>query len=249
MTISATASALSTIDELILRGYKRAGLIPLDFAIGGDVQWNAKAEHGRSTMNSLLNHIAVEGFLDHFTTFFVLDLIAGQPNYAIDPDDNILNFVDYGSHIPDANGTEELETTGETQVQPISRHRWNSLSSKVATSSTPSLYYLDRNGPDLTVYIWPTPTLTSKIRFQVHRIPGSSSTGSNTPDVQRHWDIWLINALAYEFMVDSKLPLEERIAVREDRDYQMARIKAYETSNEAPDVIFMHSTAWSSRCY
>src|ERR1043165_6435188 len=152
MTISATASTLSTVDEIILRGYKRAGLLPLEFSIGADVQWNAKADHGRQTLNRIINGLATLGFIDHFTDFYVLDLVAGQPNYDIDPDDNVLNFVYSGSHIPLINGTEEIETTGETPVKPISRHRWNSLSSKAA-ESTPTLYYIHRNGPSLTLYL------------------------------------------------------------------------------------------------
>lgn len=246
MTVSATASTYNTIDELILQGYKRAGLLPLEFEIGADTQWNGKAAHGRKTLDRLVNGLATLGFIDHFTTFFVLDLVAGTPNYAIDPDDNILNFVDSGSHIPTVNGTEEIETTGETPVKPMSRHRWNTLSAKVA-QSTPTLYYLDRSGPDLTVYLWPVPSAASKIRFQVHRIPGGNSLGTNNVDVQRHWDQWIVNALAYEFMSDAKLDLEERQLVRADRDAEIEKLKAYETSNEPPDVIFVHSTPWS--CY
>ncbi len=247
MTISATASTLSTIDEIILQAYKRAGLLPIEFSIGADVQWNARAEHGRQTLNRLVNGLATLGFIDHFVDFLVLDLVAGQTTYAIDPDSNVLNFVDSGSHIPTVNGTEEVETTGETPVKPISRHRWNSLSTKAA-ESTSTLYYLHRNGPDLTVYLWPTPSAASKIRFQVHRIPGSNSLGTNTPDLQRHWDSWMVSALAYEFMSDAKLSLDERQLVRADRDAELEKLKAYETSNEPPDTLFIHSTPWSGWC-
>lgn len=245
MGTSATASTYNTIDELILQAYKRAGLIPIDFAIGGDVQWNAKAEHGRQTLNRLVNGLATLGFIDHFTDFYIVQLVAGQPDYAIDPDDNVLNFVDSGSHIPLINGLEEIETTGETPVKPMSRHRWNTLSSKVA-QSTPTLYYIHRNGPDLTLYLWPVPSEASKIRFQIHRLPGSNSLGTNNVDLQRHWDSWIVFALAYEFMSDSKLPLEERAICREDRDAELAKLKGYESSNEPPDVIFTHSTPWSN---
>lgn len=245
MTVSVTASTYNTIDELILQAYKRAGLIPIDFAIGGDVQWNAKADHGRKTLNRLVNGLATLGFIDHFTDLYILDLVAGQTVYDIDSDDNILNFVDSGSHIPLINGTEEVETTGETPVKPISRHRWNSLSSKSA-ESTPTLYYIHRNGPDLTLYLWPTPSEASKIRFQVHRLPGSNSTGTDNVDLQRHWDSWIIYALAYEFMSDSKMALEERVICRDDRDAELAKLKSYETSNEGPDVVFVHSTPWSN---
>lgn len=245
MPAASDASTYNTIDELILQGYKRAGLIPIDFAIGGDVQWNAKAEHGRQTLNRLVNGLATLGFIDHFVDFYIVQLVAGQPDYAIDPDDNVLNFVDSGSHIPLINGLEEIETTGETPVKPMSRHRWNTLSSKVA-QSTPTLYYIHRNGPDLTLYLWPVPSEASKIRFQIHRLPGSNSLGTNNVDLQRHWDSWIVFALAYEFMSDSKLPLEERAICREDRDAELVKLKGYETSNEPPDVLFVHSSPWSN---
>lgn len=245
MTVATSASTLNTIDELILQGYRRAGLIPLDFDIGGDVGWNAKAAHGRLTMNRLINELALQGFIDHFVTFYVHDLVADDPQYTISSSENILNFVDHASYIPASNAAEEVETTGETVVKPMSRHRWNELSAKSA-SGTPSLYYIDRNGSDLTLYVWPMPNEAGKIRFQVHRLPGSNSTGSNNPDVLRHYDGWLVNALAYEFMTDSKLPIQERDIVRQDRDRQLSLLKSYETSNEGPDVIFCHTTPWSS---
>lgn len=245
MAVSSTASTLNTIDEIILQGYRRAKLIPIDFDIGGDSQWNAKAAHGRLTLDRLINQLAVHGFLDHFTTFYVHDLTAGTPNYAISLSENILNFVDSGSHIPLVNAAEEIETTGETPVHPISRARWQQLSAKSA-QGTPTLFYIDRNGSQLTLYVWPVPSQASKIRFQVHRIPGSNTVGSNNPDVLRHYDSWLVNALAYELMSDSGLPIEERLACREDRDAEWARLKAYETSNEPPDIIFSHGTPWSN---
>lgn len=245
MAVSSTPSTLNTIDELILQGYRRAGLIPIDFDIGGDVGWNTKAAHGRLTMNRLINELALMGFIDHFVTFYVHDLVAGDPQYTISSAENILNFVDYASYIPASNAAEEVETSGETQVKPMTRHRWNELSAKNA-EGTPALYYIDRNGSELTLYVWPIPSESGKIRFQVHRLPGSNSIGSNNPDVLRHYDAWLVNALAYEFMTDSKLPLEERAIVRDDRDRQLSLLKSYETSNEPPNVVFCHSTPWSN---
>lgn len=244
MTIATSSSDLSIIDDLILQGYKRAGLLPLEFAIGADSNWNARAAHGRTTLNRLVNNLAVQGFIDHFVSFYVLQLIAGTSQYDIPAADDILNLVDNGSHIPTSNGSEVVKTTGETPVMPISRHKWNQYSSKVA-SGTPTMYYLHRNGPNLSVFLWPVPSAASKIRFQAHRIPGSSSTGSNTPDLQRHWDTWIVNALAVEFMMDAKLPADEVGLIRSERDSQLALLKSYETQNTSADVLFVHSTPWS----
>lgn len=248
MTVATSASTLNTIDELVLQGYRRAGLVPIDFDIGGDVNWNTKAAHGRLTLNRLINELALQGFIDHFVTFYVHDLVSGDPQYTISSSENILNFVDQASYIPASNLTEEVETEGETSVKPMSRHRWNELSAKAAIG-TPALYYIDRNGSDLTLYVWPVPSEAGKIRFQVHRLPGSNSTGTNNADLLRHWDGWMVNALAYEFMTDAKLPIPERDIVRQDRDRQLSLLKAYETSNEPPDVIMCHSTPWSSYGY
>lgn len=244
MSLDTVASTLSTIDELILQAFKRAGLIHYSFAIGGDSDWTAKASYGRDTLNRIINNLSVHGFLEYFVGFYVLDLTSGTSAYVIDPDENILNIFDNGSYIPEHNDPEEIETSGETTVIPITRHRWNQMAVKEA-EGTPTMYYLQRTAGTLTVRLWPIPSEDGKIRFQTHRIPFSSSTGSNNADLQRHWDTWIVNALAFEFMTDAKLPIDEREAVRLERDNQLAYLKAYETSNLPPDVTFCHSSPWS----
>lgn len=243
MAVASTNSTLLTSDEYILDGYKKAGLIPIEFEIGGDSQWNAKAAHGRRVLNRLVEGLATEGFIDHFQAFEVLSLTADDGLYTLDSD--ILNVIDTGSYIPEYNGAETEETTGETPVSPMSIHQWQQLSAKSATG-TPSKYFLHRNGASLELHLWPLPSEAGKIRFRVHRIPGTNSAGSDNVDLKRHWGSWLVHALAYEFMTDAKLPLDERMLVRGDRDQIMAKIKAYETSNEPVDMVFCHSSPWSN---
>jgi hypothetical protein len=95
--------------------------------------------------------------------------------------------------------------------------------------------------------LWPVPSEAGKIRFRTHRIPGSSSVGSDNPDFKRHWEQWAVLALAYEFMTDSSMPLDERQLMRMDRDAAFEKLKSYDTNNLGPDVVFVHSTPWSGR--
>lgn len=248
MAINANPSTIATIDEVILAGFKKAAMLPIEYGIGSDTQWAAKAAYGRDTLNRILEAASTERFFEYFVNLDVLDLVAGTHQYTLDAD--ILNIVDDGSYIPASNDPEEEETTGETPVKPMSGFRWNQLSSK-ASQGIPVHYFIERNNQNasgqLQLRLWPVPSEAGKIRFRTHRIPGSSSTGSDNPDFKRHWKQWVVYALAYEFMVDGSMPLDERQAMRQDRDVLFEKLKSYDTSNLGPDVVFVHSTPWSGR--
>lgn len=244
MSIAATPSAVTTIDAIILDSYKKAGVLPIEFEIGSDVQWNARAAHGRRTLNRLLNSFSTHRYFEYFVNLDVIDLTAGDHQYTLDAD--ILNIVDDGSYIPASNDPEEEETSGETPVKPISAWRWNQLSSK-ASQGTPVQYFIERNASQLVLRLWPVPSEAGKIRFRTHRIPGSSSTGSDNPDFNRHWELWAVYALAYEFSTDTSMPREDRLLLRADRDDAFEQLKAYDTNNTPPDTVFVHSTPWSGR--
>lgn len=250
MAIEIEQSEFPAIDEVILDAYKKAGLLPIEYGIGSDIQWQAKAAHGRRTLNRLLNSYSTHRFFEYFQRFAVVQMVVGQSSYALTVD--ILNIIDDGSYIPQSNDPEETDTTGETPVKPMSAFRWNQLSSK-ASSGTPVHYYIERGqllssaGP-LTLHVWPMPSEAGKIRFRAHRIPGDSSIGDSNPDFKRHWELWAVYALAYEFATDSSMGFEDRKLLRADRDEAFEVLKAYDTMNTPPDTIFVHSTPWSGHC-
>lgn len=244
MAVSALPASASIIDEVILDAYKKSGLLPVEYAIGADTQWAPRAAHGRRTLNRLLAAYSTERFFECFVNLDVIDLVAGTHQYTLDAD--ILNLIDDGSYIPASNDPEEEETTGETPVKPMSAYRWNQLSSK-SSVGTPVHYFIERNQSAIILRLWPVPSEAGKVRFRTHRIPGSSSTGSDNPDFKRHWELWAVYALAYEFMGDSIMPMEERKMMRDDRDIAFEKLKSYDTNNTGPDVVFVHSTPWSGR--
>lgn len=248
MSINANPATVPTIDEVILDGYKKASLVPLEYGIGADAQWAARAAHGRRTLNRILAHHSTERYFEYFVNLDVLDLVAGTHSYTLDAD--ILNIIDDGSYIPASNDPEEEETTGETPVKPLSAFRWNQLAGK-SSSGIPMHYYIERNNQNATgalqMRVWPVPSEAGKVRFRTHRIPGSSSTGSDNPDFKRHWEQWAVLALAYEFMQDTAMPLDERGAMRQDRDIAFEKLKSYDTNNTPPDVVYVHSTPWTGR--
>ena len=248
MAINANQATFSIIDEVILDSYKKAGILPVEYGIGSDIQWSARAAHGRRAMNRLLAFHSTERFFEYFVNLDVLDLVAGTAIYTLDAD--ILNVIDDGSYIPASNGTEEEATSGETPVKPISGYRWNQLSSK-GSEGTPVHYFLERNNQNvnggLQLRLWPVPNEAGKVRFRTHRIPGSSSVGLNNPDIKRHWEHWLVLALAYEFSTDSSMPLDERAMMRQDRDAAFEKLKSYDTSNLAPDMVLVYHSPWSGR--
>jgi len=248
MAISTTPATVPTIDQIVLKAFKRAGLLPIEYGIGTDTHWAAKAAHGRDLLNTILASASTERFFEYFVQHEFLTVVANTNEYTLSAD--VLNVMDDGSFIPSSNGAEVEKTTGETPVRPLSGFRWNQLSSK-ASLGTPVFYYLERNAENLDgalqLRLWPVPSEAGQIRFRTHRIPGSSSTGSDNPDFKRHWERWAILALAYDLMADSSMPLEERAMTRTDRDLAFEKLKSYDTNNTPPDLVFMHSTPWSGR--
>lgn len=247
MTTNPNISSFPIIDDLLLSGFKKAGLIPLEADIGFDSSWNAKAAYGRKILNRIVEGLANEGYLPQFVSIEIVQLTAGTNVYTLDPD--ILNVVDNASNIPASNGSEVEQTISETPVSPMSRFQWNALSTKNSTG-TPTRYFLDRNGPtNVVMHLWPVPIENSKLRIMAHRIPADNSIGSDTVDLKRHWDDFLVHSLAYQIASDAKLPIEERQLLKQDRDDIMAKIKTYETENEPPDLQFDHTTPWSPMGY
>lgn len=248
MSINVLPASFPTIDEVVLDAYKKAGLLPIEFGIGSDVQWTAKAAHGRRTMNRLLAAHSTHRYFEYFVSLDYLELDVGENSYALDAD--VLNVIDDGSYIPASNGVELEQTTGETPVKPLSAARWNQLSGK-NSQGTPMYYYIERNQQNsdgsLQIRVWPVPTEQGQIRFRVHRIPGSSSTGSDNPDFKRHWELWAVRALAYELMVDSSMPLDACDRMKRDADEAFSVLKSYDTNNTPPDVVFVHATGWTGR--
>lgn len=247
MAININQAGISTIDEVVLDAYKKAGLLPIEFGIGSDVQWAPKAAHGRRTLDRLLTSHSVHRYFEYFVNIDYLDVLAGSSLYALDFD--VLNVIDDGSYIPASNTPEEEHTTGETPVKPLSAARWNQLSGKNSVG-IPMYYFIERNSEisiQLQIRLWPIPSEDGKIRFRTHRVPSSSSVGSDDPDFKRHWELWAVYALAYELMTDGSMPLEERQLMRADRDAAFEILKSYDTNNTPPDVVFVHSTPWSGR--
>lgn len=251
MAVNTSIADFPVIDELILDGYKKAGILPIEFGILSDVQWASKAAHGRRTLNRILAAASTHRFFEYFVNLDYLTLTAGVSAYVLDAD--ILNIVDDGSYIPASNGVQLEHTSGETPVKPMSAARWNQLSGKNSTG-TPMHYFLTRNDEEgtgvgaLNVRLWPIPSEAGTIRFRTHRVPGSSSNGAFNPDLKRHWELWAVYALAYEFMVDSSMPLDACDRMKRDKDEAFEILKSYDTNNTAPDVVFVHSTPWSGRC-
>lgn len=240
MSEATTISVQPTIDRIVLRAYKKAGLIPITSDIGNDVEWEAKASHGRETLTSIVDGLSVHGFLEYFVDFYDLELTEDELQYCLDPD--VLNVVSDGSYIP-ASNEDTLITNGETQVSQISAFRWNQLSSK-ESRGRPSQMYVHRNGKTIELRVWPRPDENGTIRLRIHRIPFSSQVGSNNVDLHRYWLDYLIHALAYQLMTDSKLPMDERVECKMERDSMLEHIKNYASSNEGPVVVSVHTTPY-----
>lgn len=246
MTLGTSPSTLKTIDQLILLAYRKAGLLPLEFDVGG-TDWVQKASHAYLLLDNLIDNLAVHGYLARFVDFYDLQLTEDEQYYTLPS--SILNVFDNGSYIRE-DEDDTKDTTGETPVEPISRSRWQQLSTKSA-SGTPVYYYAHRRADNvdsqIELRIWPQPDEDGTIRLQVHKFLAGNSDGNDTIDLDRHWNMYIIYALAYEIAEDSQMPEDKLGRLGRERDKHLVYAKSYSSDNEGIDIVLSHTTPWNGR--
>lgn len=205
MAINALPSTAISINQLILLAYKRAGLVPIETKLNG-ANLVPKLEHGRQTLDLVLDGLATEGFTARSTTFYDLPIVAGESYYTLP--DSILDVIEDAMFIPSEN-SDTKHTTGEMVCVQIDLATWQTLTVKGSISTRPQLYVAVRSGETPEVRFWPVPSEAGTMRLKVVRLLAGNSDGTKNVDLQRYWYDALVWCLAYYFAVDSSLPSDK----------------------------------------
>lgn len=243
MTIATAPSALVSINQLILLAYKRAGVLPVEARLSG-ANMAPKLEHGRQTLNLIMDALATEGFVARTTGFHDLQLVAGEPYYTL-PED-VLDVHDDAMFV----GTENPDTkftSGELVCKQVDLFKWSTLTVKGSVSTRPQLYVTFRHGALVNLRFWPVPSEAGVMRLNVTRLFGSSSDGNKSPDLERFWYDCLVWQLAYYIAVDTSMPAD-RVAllsgIAETKKRQCVNFSFEHTSG--PQAVVDYPTQWSA---
>jgi hypothetical protein len=205
MSINASASTPISINLLILLAYKRAGVLPVEARLSG-ANMVPKLEHGRQTLDLIMDSLATEGFVARTTEFYDLPIVAGESAYTLP--DTILDVFEDAMFVPSEN-PDTKHTTGELVCKPMDLGTWQTLTTKGSISTRPQLYVTLRSGAAVQLKFWPVPSEAGTMRLKTTRLLGSSLDGTKNPDLQRYWYDALVWCLAYYLAIDSSMPAEK----------------------------------------
>ncbi len=209
MAINPVPSAPVSINQLVILAYKRAGLLPVEATLAG-ANMTPKLEHGRQTLDLIMDGLATQGFIARTMAFYDLPIVAGESQYTMP--DSVLDVYEDAMFVPSDN-PDTKHTTGELVCKQIDQSSWQLLTTKGTISTRPQLYAAFRNGATPVLKFWPVPSEDGVMRVKTVRLLGSNADGTKNPDLQRYWFDAIVWCLAYYIAVDSNLPAEKTAAL------------------------------------
>lgn len=237
MPIASTPTTPVEINALILLAYKRAGLLPVEATVSG-ANMAAKLAHGRTLLDLTLDNLAVEGFVARTTSFYDLDITAGDGDYTLT--DTVLDVFEDAMFYSDALPESELI------CKQMDLQTWQVLTTKTTESSRPQLYLAIRSGATIQVKLWPIPSEAGTLRLKAVRLLGNNQTGTNSVDLQRYWQDALVWMLAYLFAVDASLPIERCTFLGAQADAKKQACIRYAFEHTSTQAVVSYTTQWSS---
>lgn len=189
MTVSSSIGRQWTIDQLVTRAWRYAGL--LEISTPATTQ---QLTFGRELMDDILDALATEGAFARVVSFYEQLLVAGTYKYTMPA--NVIDIVTPAMYI-DPTNTDTSKADGETIINVIRQEEWQRYSSKSA-KGRPYKVYPHRVSTPIEVFLWPIPDEAGTVRFQIHRRLADSDDGSSTFDLENYWMEYLKTELAHQ---------------------------------------------------
>lgn len=240
MTVSSDRGNQVTVDQLILRAYKRAGQINIGQGTASP-QWLEKAQFGREELDTILDELQTEGVYARSVVFYNLSLT--EDTYIYSMPATALDVVGDGMYIPESE-TDLTKAQGETVVKQTDRETWHRNSAKNA-KSRPNLFWTDRQTTPISVRLWPIPDEAGTIRFQIHQKLADTLEGDATLELLPYWDQYLIYALATVIAETSSLPAPTCSYLNKRAEQKKQRARAFANQRPGNVTHLTHYTPWS----
>lgn len=232
-----TPSPRVSINMLILMAYKRAGVLPVEAKLNG-ANMVPKLEHGRQTLDLIMDALATEGFMARTAGFYELPMVAGQDYYELP--DHVLDVYEECMFVPTSG-------TGELVCKQVDQNTWATLTVKTSISTRPQLYCVFRHGAEVNLRFWPSPFENGTMRLKIVRLFGGAGDGSKAADLERFWYDCLVWQLAWYIAIDSSMPAEKialLAGIAESKKRQCVNHSFEHTP--ATQAIVGYTTQWGS---
>lgn len=230
MTLATESTYEFTVDRLVLRAHQLASLMGADQAPTG-IQWEARARMAREFLEGILKALQAEGKLIRMWNFYELSVVDGTADYVLPG--TILDVFEDAMYIDPAS------PYTETPIKQIDLQMWQRLAIRNA-SGRPVQYYAHRADGPLEIRFWPTPEESATVRLQAYYLPANVTDGTKTVQLERHWGMYLMYALATELAESANLNRSKINALRQRSLEELARAKGYSHQRTKNQAIVTH---------
>jgi hypothetical protein len=181
VTISASRTNELNIDGICRQAYRLAGLMGADMTLGGAVLADLKVQ-----LDLIVKGLAVHGLHEKVMDFEDVTLVTDDDTYSLSA--STLDAVGVGTVVDEG-----------TIVSPCTREVLLVLQQGEG-SGPPSHYFVDRSTTPISVVLYPPPSADQNgqvLRFQVHVLRADSTGGTDTADVERYFQQYLVWELGH----------------------------------------------------
>lgn len=240
MTEATAADSNPTVDAIVTRAYRLAGLI----SVYQTPDASQKAD-ARLLLDDIVKETSAEGVFAKSVLMRKVTIVASQTDYVMA--DDVLDVVGTGMFI-DASQVDVDHATSETPIVPMDREEWQRMSARAATGR-PYKYWADRSVTPVTVRIWPMPDSGNlgTMRLQVHVLPADVTAGGVTAPFERYWTQYLTFELAHQLAVGASLTIDRCTYLATLAQAKYKKAKGYSRQQQPKQAAFFHPTVWRSR--
>ncbi len=233
MTVSTSVGRQFTINQIVSLAYKHAGLVNIEQEPSPE-----QAEFARKCLELIVDQVGASRNLMRVQDFYNLTLVEDQILYTLP--NSILEVKDYGAYIEPGETLDRAN--GETVLRKETQDVYQRISAKGA-KGRPTIFYADRSGDDVKVFMWPIPDRAGTVRFQIGRKLADTDDGNATFDLQPHWMPYLRAALARDLCRANSL--YDQASIYDLEAFQAERQATAQAQEHAERQMYInHQTQW-----
>lgn len=205
MTVSASAGRQWTVNQMVARAYKYAGLLHQSSSPS-----ESEYQLGRELLEDIIDSLAAESEAARAVTFYDLTITAAQvtaETYKFDMPSYVMDLLDPAMYIP-ASETDLERADGETVMRLIPMEDWHRQGAKSATG-IPTRFAAFRVNDIIQAWVWPIPNEQGTIRFRYHRDLADVDSGTATLDLRNYWMDFVKKRLAADLCQANSMSLRK----------------------------------------
>lgn len=234
MTIASTRTQELDIGQLILMGYRKAGLLNENQEANA-----AKLSAGKMLLETIVKELQIYGIYAKSVVLETVTLVAGTRTYALSA--NTFDVLATAVHIASTDNVNNPQSA--LALTAIDREQRQTVSNESATG-VPTTFYVDRTVTPITVWIWPVPAAAGWIRFQSHRLAADNFDTTKTIDLERYWAQYIIWELGSQLAADNSM-LEKAAYCDAIAQRKLTMCRAYSNPRGSFQIQMDHPTGWT----